>query len=520
MSRVNELRLVYMPRNRSSTAANRSGLPPTKRRSSSSAVTSIAAAEAAPGVGADAVQAGAAGQAPQSLHLLLRRRIARRRVQPQDFAQGVQAFRPVLERQVVERQVRHQPPQGFTPGGRRTGRRGLLQQHDAGQRSLALDPQPRAGRHLLGQGAVGAERLDRHGLGGRQCRLRVQVQEADRHVRAGQVRPARQVAVDGPERLGPIDRGGMVEGEERPVFQDLPGLDVQAGDGGDAVHLRRPLAPVVADDAVFGLPVLHPDRLGHLGEQVRHRRAAQREASRADREALARRHRQQQQHVQRLAAGQPGRDGARIDEAELLREAEILVHQPIGLVGVAGMRQHGLVRLEPDRAQRRLRRHDAAIPARPEIHDPLHAGQQQLLQGVGLGRVAVQIQPQGVDGQLAERRVQGVQPDAEHRRRVAGVEEVVRVDRFHQRLADPQWPERQVVTGPEAADHVALGAREELRRAGQQEAGAELALRGVDVEPGDRQGGHRVHQMGLHQAEQARQRGAAPRLPGCAAAGR
>ena len=81
------------------------------------------------------------------------------------------------QRQVVERQVRNQPPQGLSAQRRRELAGGLGQAGDAGQRRVDLDIKPRPHRNLGGDAAVGAEGMGEHHLGRRPGRLEVEIDE-------------------------------------------------------------------------------------------------------------------------------------------------------------------------------------------------------------------------------------------------------------------------------------------------------------------------------------------------------
>ena len=212
--------------------------------------------------------------------------------------------------------------------------------HQAQGRAAAAE------RQVGGQVAVQAQRVHRqHGIGGL-VRVELRVVRGDEHLGAGYARrggaPGRRDrsrrACRDRDRIRSAGRMAATGGRSRRAAFRGPGRMLPDLGGARTAGVRH--------HAVFRVGVGQADRLAAQREQVDQRRAAQRQALRADRALQFRRGAVEiDEDFQRIAAGDQGLvvDPGEVQEQELVGEGEVFGQQAEAGEAAGGPGQQGLV---------------------------------------------------------------------------------------------------------------------------------------------------------------------------------
>ena len=345
-------------------------------------------------------------------------------VEPQHLLQRGRAVGAAGDRQMAERQMRHQPPEAVLAQRRaqRRGRRG-----DRVERATAAAPStsrsvgwpPPNGR------SVGRSRL-RHSAStdstGSPRGVRIEVGVVRRQedlgaghagrgrapgdvVEAARRRPGSRIVVGQPVERPPRPERAVRQGLAHPL---------------DAPDLRRPRPARIRHDAVFGVGVGQRDRLAALAEQIDHRRAAERQAAgRWLRSSSGDRAVEIDENLQPVAAGHHRLrvDPGEVEEQELFREGEIFGQQAEAGEAARGPRQQRLLGREAGRLDRGCRHDDRrGVDRGVGVGDRDRVAAQQFVQRQRLVRRPAQEEAQPVDAQLGEGRLGrgAFQRDAQH----------------------------------------------------------------------------------------------------------
>ena len=203
---------------------------------------------------------------------------------------------------------------------------------------------------------------------------------------------------------------------------------------------------------------------------------------------------------QRIEAGE-------VQEEELVRKGEVLVQQTVAGEGAARIREHGVVFVEADRAQRIGRQAqgpDAGAGRGVADQDLVAAAAQQLVERVNHAALAVEEEAQRFQVELREIHLTpAAQLDAESGDGLGGLDggpQTVRRSPFG--LGNAERPDHRVIAGPELARDARHGTRQQRAATSDLEARADLRLFRPHLKLDHGHGGDRAKQVRIDDAEQ------------------
>ena len=254
---------------------------------------------------------------------------------------------------------------------------------------------------------------------------------------------------------------------------------------------------LIGNDVVFGLGLRNPDRFGDALEQIDDRGAAELKCVAAD--ALFEGDQavrlvwlfEEDQNFECAAKSPLGKaiQALQVDEEEFFGETEILLQQPVTQETAVGVRQNALGGGESDRLQAARRQDGLGGPfaGRQCPHrDPKRVEKQELVERVHDGTFSVQVEAEGIEGQLLQPEpAQAFDPNSDHGGRVGG--HAGRRETVHCRYGgsgDSQRPEGDRITGTERADISIFGLAVD-REAGLHLGGCRGALRRIELKLDD-----------------------------------
>src|SRR5450432_969039 len=182
------------------------------------------------------------------------------------------------QRQIVERQMRNQPPQRTLPRRRAHRRRRLAQRNNPLQRGRAFQFKVslfQSKRQTRRQIAIGAGRPNRKNISIWSHGPHRQVHQRQKHLRPLVIGPRRRTAPRRPETLLLASRRRMPKRIKRLECSRLLRRGVDAGNLVDRINLRRIGPPHVWRQRVLVSPLRQPNWLCHLRKQIHHGRATQ-----------------------------------------------------------------------------------------------------------------------------------------------------------------------------------------------------------------------------------------------------